>query len=224
MLELRRSGWLLAASVFLLSACSSGGEQGSQSAAANPCNPCAANVSNPCAAKNPCAARNPCAAQNPCNPCAAAMGKIDGSKIRQGDNKLSSGGYSKAELVAMGEKLWNDKSLSKAGTTSCSTCHVNKYAMMNKTFADPYPHTVAMAKERAGLDKVNAAEMVQLCMVIPMQNEPLDWNSVELAALSEYVTSIQSGYAGMNPCMGMNPCNPCKGMNPCNPCKGKGGN
>ncbi len=52
-----------------------------KTAAANPCNPCAAknpcNPCNPCAAKanpcNPCAAKanpcNPCAAKNPCNPC-----------------------------------------------------------------------------------------------------------------------------------------------------------
>lgn len=220
MLEFQRSGWLLAASVFLVGACS-GGEQGRQEAAANPCNPCAAK--NVC---NPCAAQNPCAAANPCNPCAAAMGKIDGSKIKQGNYELNAGGHSASELVAMGERLWSDKSLSKAGATSCSTCHVNKYGMMNESFAEPYPHTVAMAKDRAGLDKVSAAEMVQLCMVIPMQNEPLEWNSVELAALTEYVTSIQSGYNAMNPCnpcMG-NPCNPCAAQNPCNPCKGKGGN
>ncbi len=219
MLESQRSGWLLAASVFLVGACSNG-EQGRQEAAANPC--AAKNVCNPCAAANPC---NPCAA-NPCNPCAAATDKIDASKIRQGDSELNAGGHSASELVAMGEGLWSDESLSKAGTTSCSTCHVNKYGMMNESFAEPYPHAVAMAKERAGLEKVTAAEMVQLCMVIPMQNEPLDWNSVELAALTEYVTSIQSGYKGMNPCnpcMG-NPCNPCAGSNPCNPCNGKDGN
>jgi hypothetical protein len=211
MLESQRSVWLLAASMFLVGACS-GGEQGRQEAAANPCNPCAAkNVCNPCAAANPCAA--------------SAIGMIDASKIKQGYNELNAEGHSSSELAAMGERLWSDKSLSAAGTTSCSTCHVNKYGMMNESFAEPYPHTVAMAKDRAGLDKVTAAEMVQLCMVIPMQNEPLDWNSVELAALSEYVESIQSGYKAMNPCnpcMG-NPCNPCAGNNPCNPCQGKGG-
>jgi hypothetical protein len=122
----------------------------------------------------------------------------------------------------MGEQLFNDKSLSSAGTTSCSTCHTNGTGMMEATFAEPYPHRVKMAEERAGLSEVTAAEMVQLCMVIPMQNEPLDWNSVELAALSEYVVSVQAGFdasmaGGMNPC---NPCNPCAGKNPCNPCSG----
>lgn len=200
-----RLGGLVAGTVFLLAACS-GGESSSQSAAANPC-----------------AAKNPCAAMNPCNPCAAAMDKIDASKVSQGSNELNSGGHSEAELAAMGEQLWSDKSLSGSGTVSCSTCHVNGYGQMKASFAEPYPHRVDMAYERAGLEKVNAAEMVQLCTVIPMQNEPLDWNSVELAALSEYVESIQSGFdpstaGGMNPC---NPCaakNPCAANNPCNPC------
>jgi hypothetical protein len=76
-----------------------------------------------------------------------------------------------------------------------------------------------MAKQRAGLDEVTAAEMVQLCMVIPMGAQPLVWNSVELAALAAYVEDIQQGFdASMAP--GANPCNPCAG-NPCNPCGGR---
>lgn len=213
MLKAQNSGWLIAGSVFLLAACG-GGEQGTQSAASNPC--AAANPCNPCAAANPC---NPCAGMNPCNPCAA--GDLS-SKIAQGDRELNSGGHSSAELVAMGEQLWSDKSLSSSGATSCSTCHVNGTGMMSPGFAEPYPHPVAMAKERAGMDEVTAAEMVQLCMVIPMENEPLEWNSVELAALTAYVEALQDDYS-MNPC---NPCamNPCAGANPCNPCKGGGGN
>lgn len=205
----RRSGWLIAASIFLLGACSGGEQAGQQSAAANPC---AANVC------------NPCAAVNPCNPCAADLA----SKITQGDRELNTGGHSTDELVAMGEQLFNDKSLSGAGATACATCHMGGYGMMNASFAEPYPHFVKMAKERAGVDQVTAAEMIQLCMVIPMQNDPLDWNTVELAALAEYVTSLQKGFdpsmaAGMNPCnpCAANPCNPCAGKNPCNPCAGK---
>jgi hypothetical protein len=226
MLGTRLGGRLIAGSVMLLAACSGGGGDTAQSAA-NPCNPCTA--MNAC---NPCAAKNPCSAANPCNPCAAAASLM--GKISQGDRELYTGGRSSADLAAMGEKLFSDKALSSSGTTSCSTCHTNGYGMMNATFAEPYPHHVEMAKERAGLEKVTAAEMVQLCMVIPMQNDPLDWNSVELTALSEYVTQLQAGFdasmaTGMNPCnpcAAKNPCNPCAtknpcaGKNPCNPCKG----
>ena len=92
---------------------------------------------------------------------------------------------------------------------------------MNATFAEPYPHPVAMASDRLLVDEVTAAEMVQLCMAVPMNAEPLDYSSVELAALTAYVLELQKGFDGS--AAGMNPCaaNPCA-ANPCaaNPCGG----
>lgn len=171
---------------------------------------------------------NPCAA----NPCAATDVPVDA--IRQGDRELSDHGMSWEDLAARGAELWKDPSLSGAGATSCATCHTGDgTAMMNASFAEPYPHAVDMAKDRAGLDQVNAAEMVQLCMSIPMAAEPLAWESLELAALAARVEQVQvkfdaSGSGAMNPCAAnpcaANPCaaNPCaaSGMNPCasNPC------
>lgn len=154
-------------------------------------------------------------AANPCNPCAAASDMIDASLVTQGNRVLNTGGMSSAALVSRGEELWNDPSLSGAGNLACATCHAN-YGQLQASFAEAYPHRVAMAEQRAGLPQVTAAEMVQLCMVIPMQNQPLDWNSVDLAALSGYVESLQEGF---DPSMlaGANPCNPCA-ANPCNPC------
>ena len=52
-----------------------------------------------------------------------------------------------------------------------------------------------MAKDRAGMDEVTAAEMVQLCMVVPMQAEPLPWDSDELKALVAYVKDEQQRFA-----------------------------
>ncbi len=153
----------------------------------------------------------------PCQPCAPEQ-MVDASMVRQGDNALHSG-TPQAQLVARGGELWDDMSLSGSGGVACSSCHVNNYGQMQASFAEPYPHQVAMAKQRAGLDEVTAAEMVQLCMVIPMGAQPLVWNSVELAALAAYVEDIQQGFdASMAP--GANPCNPCAG-NPCNPCGGR---
>ena len=81
---------------------------------------------------------------------------------------------------------------------SCATCHVETgagpYGMMTPGFAEPYPHPVGMARARAGLPQVNAAEMVQFCMVVPLQAEPLDWASEELAALAAYVEAIRERY------------------------------
>ena len=208
---MRRLTWLAPTAVFALAACG-GGDAGAETemAAANPC------------------AANPCAA----NPCAGMDLPVDA--IRQGDRQLDDHGMSWDDLAARGAELWNDKSLSGTGATSCSTCHTGDgTAMMNASFAEPYPHPVAMAKDRAGLEQVNAAEMVQLCMAIPMTAAPLDYGSVELAALAAHVEQLQGGFdaskaGGMNPCAAnpcaANPCaaNPCaaSGMNPCasNPC------
>lgn len=171
-------------------------------------------------AANPCAA-NPCAA----NPCGAGMPMIDAAMVTQASNKLYTG--AKATMVAEGKKLWSDTKLSGNGSISCATCHVGNYAQMQNTFAAPFPHQVAMAKDRAGLEQVNAAEMVQLCMVIPMGNQPLAWDSRELAALAAYVEDIQKGFKPGMGGSGMNPCaaNPCGAMNPCampkNPCGAK---
>ncbi len=197
-------------------------------AAANPCNPCGGN---PCAAKNPCGAANPCnpcggnpcGASNPCggNPCNPCGG---GSRAKASDFLTPKGvrvARSTPKLVAKGEALWNDKSLSGNGL-ACATCHVGG-SQLNATFAKAYPHKVAMPHQQAGVAKVNAAEMVQFCMLTPMAADALEWDSVELAALTAYVGDLQKTFkpragAQANPC---NPCgNPCGGGNPCaaNPC------
>ncbi len=200
---MRRFTWLAPTAVFALAACG-GGEAGGEAA--------------DMAAGNPCAA-NPCAA----NPCAAGL-PLD--RIEQGDRELDTHGMSWEQLADRGAELWADKSLSGAGATSCSTCHTGDgTGMMNASFAQPYPHEVAMAVDRAGMAEVTAAEMVQLCMAIPMAAEPLDYGSIELAALTAEVERLQGSFdpskaGGMNPCAA-NPCaaNPCA-ANPCaaNPC------
>jgi hypothetical protein len=174
---MRRPTWLAPTAVFALAACG-GGEAGAEAEmeAANPC------------------AANPCAA----NPCAGVDFAV--AAVRQGDRELNAHGMSWAELAELGKELWADASLSGAGATSCATCHTGDgTGMMNASFAEPYPHRVDMAKDRAGLDEVTAAEMVQLCMAIPMNAEPLDWESVELTALTAYVEELQAGSVRCEP-------------------------
>ncbi len=160
---------------------------------------------------NPCAAKtlNPCGAKNPCNPCGGA--RVDAERFKQPAGlKLAAG----KDLVAQGEELWNDRALGKTGL-ACANCHINNYMQMQSTFAKPYPHYVAMPAQQGGVDEVNAAEMVQFCMLVPMATDPLAWESTELAALAAYVEDIRPGYEPMG---GGNPCNPCGTKNPCNPC------
>ena len=206
----------------------------------NPCNPCGMHKpENPC---NPCGMHKP---ENPCNPC--GMKKpvanpcggmaLDPALIKQPEGaELNNGGwfFGRKQLVTRGEELWTDTSLSTNGL-SCNSCHMNNM-QFQQTFTEDYPHAVAMAS-MADLAEVNAAEMVQLCMVVPMAAKPLAWDSEELAALAAYTEDVQQPEfktyvaanvgvlkAPENPCAMKkpgNPCNPCamkKPENPCNPC------
>ncbi len=115
---------------------------------------------------------------------------------------------STAALVSQGKALWNDTSLGTSGL-SCQSCHANG-AALNATFAEPYPHKVAMPSQMAGVGPIHLDEMVQFCMVVPMKAPALKWGSRELAALTAYSAELQRGF---NPCkVAKNPCNPC---NPC---------
>jgi hypothetical protein len=202
-------------------------------AAKKGCNACAAKkwTCNPCAAKkgcNPCAAKasNPCAAKRGCNPCGAkGCNPGGGAKIKASAFKRPNGvavaPSGNATLLAEGRALWNSTLLSSNGL-SCQTCHQG-YGNLNKTFAKPYPHWVAMPDQMSGVKEVTADEMVQFCMLAPMQGKTLGWNSTELAALTAYTVALQKGF---NPCKatgakGCNPCNPCAAKRGCNPCAAK---
>lgn len=92
----------------------------------------------------------------------------------------------------LGEKLFNDTKLSTNGM-SCASCHAN-HAMYADSFAQPYPHTVAMARDRLGHMTVHLDEMIQACMVMPMAAKPLPWDSKELAAIVAYVEQQQKTF------------------------------
>ena len=98
-----------------------------------------------------------------------------------------------AELLARGGELFADASLSTNGM-ACATCHAD-LAQYNETFAEPYPHAVGMASDMAGLEEVTAAQMVQLCMMVPMAAQPLPWDGVELAALTAHVEAERERFA-----------------------------
>jgi len=99
----------------------------------------------------------------------------------------------RAALVTRGAELYQDTSLSETDS-SCATCHAD-FANYNETFNEPYPHFVAMGSDMFGMDEVTAAEMVQLCMVVPMGADPLPWDSDELAALTAYVEDERERFA-----------------------------
>ena len=165
---------------------------------------------------NPCAAKNPCSAKNPC----AAAAKVDPKRItRPAGTKLAVGKQS--DLISEGERLWKDAKLSTNGL-SCETCH-RGFASFNAGFAKPYPHPVGMVSERAGLKQIHMDEMVQICLIVPMQSKPLPWDSRALAALTAYTANVQKQFQAAAAKPGaVNPCatkNPCAAKNPCQPKK-----
>lgn len=164
------------------------------------------------------AAGNPCA---PTNPCAAGKPEIDARSITRPQGYKPYAGEHK-ELAKAGEKLWNDTKLSTSNF-SCNTCHQN-HGAFQKSFAQPYPHRVAMAKDKVGMKTVHLDEMIQACMVMPMAAKPLPWSSRELAALTAYTQDVQKTFkpgakAPANPCSAK-PANPCA-TKPANPCAKK---
>lgn len=173
--------------------------------AANPCKPYAPKTRNPCAAKNPCATKNPCAASD----------RIDPKLVtRPGDYRPYAGKAS--DLSNEGKRLWSDASLSTNGL-SCNSCHQANGAFQD-SFAQPYPHRVQMASDRAGMRTIQLDEMVQICMVAPMANKPLAWDSKALAALAAYAADLQKTFVparapAANPCAAAP--NPCSARNPC---------
>ncbi len=175
----------------------------------NPCKPCAAR--NPCAAMNPCAASNPCAAGDRVNP--KAVTRPEGTKPYQGD---------RAALINEGKALWNSKEISRNNSMSCSSCHQDGTAMLQPDFAKPYPHFVQMVTDNNGMKSIALEEMVQFCMIKPMQSKPFAWDSRQLAALTAYTAVLQKEFKpvgnAVNPCAARNPCapkNPCSMKNPC---------
>jgi len=115
---------------------------------------------------------------------AADLTQPEGWSLPEGD---------RAALVARGAELYADDSLGETGS-ACTTCHTD-FENYNDTFLEPYPHQVAMGVNMFDMDEVTAAEMVQLCMVVPMGTDPLPWDSEELAALTAYVEDEQQRFA-----------------------------
>ena len=97
-----------------------------------------------------------------------------------------------ARDARLGEKLFNHVKLSTNGM-SCATCHAN-HGAFQASFAKPYSHTVAMAKEQLGQKTVYLDEMIHGCMVMPMAAKPLPWDSKEFAGLVAYLQVQQKSF------------------------------
>lgn len=89
------------------------------------------------------------------------------------------------DAVAAGGKLFRDTSLSTNGM-SCASCHEGGKSYQ-ASFAQPFPHKMAMASQTYGVKQLHLDEAIQVCMIGPMAARPLPWKSAELANLMAFM-------------------------------------
>ncbi len=152
----------------------------------------------PSEAANPC---NPCA-KNACNPCNPCGGKPPTPIRSEHVTNLK-------KLVAMGEKLWNNEKLGNSGF-SCMTCHEDHEKLNIGKHRGVWPHYVDMPK-----DIVTFTQMINVCMINPMEGKQIEPNSITMTAFQAYYTEYIKSF---NPCAKKNPCATKRRKNPCNPC------
>jgi len=143
-------------------------------------------------AKNPCA-KNPCVT-NPCakNPCGAKKKSIRSDRITD---------YKK--LVSMGEKMWNNQKLGGSGM-SCMTCHSDHESLNLDRHHGRWPHNVPKMTD----DIFTLTQMINFCMLNPMEGKALDAHGMEMTAMEAYYYQYIASYKGANPCANKksNPC------------------
>ena len=96
----------------------------------------------------------------------------------------------KSDSVTRGRALFNDTKLSTNGR-SCASCHQDADSF-GPRFKQPYPHAAMNSKARFGVDKLNADEIIQICMQGPMKNAPMEWASREQIDLTNYLLKVQA--------------------------------
>ena len=47
-----------------------------------------------------------------------------------------------------------------------------------------------MVSKKDKIDSITSEGMVQLCMIVPMKNDPLPWESKDLEALTAYSSAV----------------------------------
>ena len=88
-----------------------------------------------------------------------------------------------ASAVALGEKLWYDRTLGTNGM-SCNHCHPDAAAT--------HPETFPKFKSQLGA-VVSAQQFINWCVVVPLQAKAFELGGKELTALEAYMVSQNRG-------------------------------
>ncbi|MDQ6974202.1 MAG: hypothetical protein Q9M10_04905 [Mariprofundaceae bacterium] len=142
---------------------------------------------NPC---NPCSMKhmkkmNPCSMKTMPNPCSMKK-KTGSSDMTKSIRPQAFNSFQSA--VDMGRKLWNDdKGMGKAGV-ACLSCHAD-FDMLHFDKHQNFPHYVKMVGDVVTLD-----QMINYCLLNPMQGHELAQNSKEMTAMAAYYRAYRMKY------------------------------
>jgi len=153
--------------------------------AANPCNPCSMQKhANPC---------NPCSMKKPANPCSM---KKTGSEAHEDGRMVDANGRvmlrghafdNFQQAVDVGRRMWADDTLGTSGV-ACLGCHAN-HDRLHLDKNQNFPHFVKMVGDVVTLD-----QMINYCMLNPMQGKPFAADSRELTAMAAYYRAYRMQY------------------------------
>jgi len=87
--------------------------------------------------------------------------------------------------------MWEDETLGKSGL-ACLSCHAG-YDNLNLEKRQDYPHYVEMVDDVVTLD-----QMINYCMLNPMEGEQLEANSKTMTAMAAYYRAYRMKYLKEN--------------------------
>ncbi|MDQ6991897.1 MAG: hypothetical protein Q9M31_00340 [Mariprofundus sp.] len=91
------------------------------------------------------------------------------------------------EAATAGKKMWNDENLGTSGL-ACLSCHADSI-LLHLDKNQNFPHYVKMVGDVVTLD-----QMINYCMLNPMQGKQLDANSKEMTAMAAFYRANRMNY------------------------------
>lgn len=111
---------------------------------------------------------------------------------RRSKKKIRSGSFKNfQEAARAGKKMWEDETLGKSGL-ACLSCHAD-HALLNLEKRQNYPHYVEMVDDVVTLD-----QMINYCMLNPMEGEQIEANSKAMTAMAAYYRAYRMKYLKEN--------------------------
>jgi len=136
---------------------------------------------------NPC---NPCSIKPIANPCNPGGGMKTDGRLTDANGRAMIREHafqSFRQAADTGASMWKDESLGKAGV-ACLSCH-SGFERLHFDKNQTFPHYVEMVGDVVTLD-----QMINFCMLTPMQGKPFDANSKELTAMAAFYRAYRIQY------------------------------